>query len=77
MSITKSVAPRSRLLLFVAIVTLMLLIAVGHLPIIEERESLVRGLPLWMWLHWGVLAILLGLAWLATRIITDPEVGDR
>lgn len=65
---------RDRRTLFAVVVGAMLLVAAGHLYAIQGATTLVAGLPAWLWLHLGVVAVLLAAAWLATGLATAGEV---
>ncbi len=51
---------------FVVLVLVMLGIALGHLFVIGRFDSLVLGLPAWLWVQVAIVAVLFGLAWIAT-----------
>ena len=54
---------------FVGLVFLLLGIAVGHLYLIHGLTTLYLGLPLWLYLQIAAVAVMLGLAWTATRVV--------
>jgi len=53
---------------FWGLVALVVAIGVGHLYVLSGLTALVLGLPLWLWLQLGVVAAMLGLAWVALSI---------
>lgn len=52
----------------------MVIIAIGHIPLIDGYTTLLLGLPAWLWIQLGVIAFLLILAWIATERILPSEV---
>lgn len=62
-----------RPLVFILLIGLIFLIAVGHLPIIADATSIVFGLPVWLWVQISVIVVLLGLAWIATGLLPIEE----
>ncbi len=51
---------------FVLAVAAMLAIAIAHLFVVGEFTGTVAGLPTWLWLQVGIVAVLFVLAWIAT-----------
>lgn len=70
MSVASRVSPRDRTVAFVVLTAVMLAIAAGHFYLIGAFTAVYLGLPLWLWLQLGVVAILLALAWVATDAIS-------
>lgn len=66
-------SPVNRTAAFVLLVVTIVTIAVGHLYLITDFTSLYVGVPLWLWFHLGVLALLLILAWIAIDRILFVE----
>lgn len=64
---------QNRVAQFFILVGLILLVAIGHIPLIETYTTLVGGLPLWLWIQLGVVGVLLGVAWIATGRIMPIE----
>jgi hypothetical protein len=56
--------------IFIGLLALLLVIAVGHLYAVTGLTTLYLGLPLWIWLQLGVVTIMLGIAWIAVRLVT-------
>ena len=57
---------------FVALLVVMVGLAVGHLFPLYGSTGVQLGVPSWIWIQLIVIAILLGLAWIATTII-EPQ----
>ena len=73
MALTKSISRSTEVVRFLIIVGVMILIAAGQLFIVGRFESVVIGLPLWVWMQLGFIVILLGLAWIATSLVMPDE----
>lgn len=58
---------------FILLVVAMIGIAAGQLFVLGDLETLVQGLPLWVWAHLGIVVLLLVLAWIATGMVTPTE----
>ena len=58
---------------FVGLLVLLLVIAVGHLPAITGLTDRYLGLPLWVWVQLVVVTIMLGIAWIAVQLV--PSSG--
>ena len=56
---------------FVGIVVLILVIAVGHLYLLSGLTTRYFGLPLWVWVQLGVIAFMLVLAWIALQVVAE------
>lgn len=63
-----------RRLSFVVLVVAMVIVAAGHLYLIQGLTTLVAGLPLWIWLHLVVVGVLLFAAWIATGLAMETGV---
>lgn len=68
-----AVAPSSRYA-FYALLAVLFALAVGHLYALRGLTDLYLGLPLWVWLQVGVVAVMLAVARAAVRIVT-AETG--
>lgn len=55
---------------FIGLLSLLMLIAAGHIYLIEPLASIHFGLPLWIWVQLGILAIMMLIAWYAVAIYT-------
>lgn len=55
----------ARPIVFVSLVAGVLVLSVGHLYAISGMTDVYLGVPAWLWAHLGVLAVLLGMAWVA------------
>ena len=62
---------------FLGLLVLLLVIAVGHLYVLAGLTDLYLGLPLWLWLQLVVVSVMLGLAWIAVEIVSAPEGGSE
>lgn len=47
-----------------------MIIAAGHIYVIEPLASIYLGLPLWIWIQLGILAIMMLIAWFAITLYT-------
>jgi len=56
---------------FSALVALLLVIAVGHLYLIDGLTALYLGLPLWVWVQLLVVFAMLAIAWIAVDVVAD------
>lgn len=61
---------------FVTLIVALLAIAVTHLYVLRGVTTLYWGLPLWLWIQLIVIAIMLGIAWLAVAIYANVTRGD-
>ena len=59
--------------LFGALVGAIVAVAWGHLYLVEGLTTIRLGLPVWLWLQLGVIAALLGLAWIAIGLVPRRE----
>lgn len=64
---------RRRLYVFVILVLAILVIAAGHLFLIDGLTAIQFGLPMWLWIQVAVIALLLVLAWVATGLVPETE----
>lgn len=53
---------------FYGLVALLLLLAVGHLYLLQGFTDRYLGLPLWLWLQILVVFAMVGIAWIAVRL---------
>ena len=60
---------------FVGLIALLLVIAVGHLYALRELTAFYLGLPLWVWAQLAVVTIMLVVAWIAVELVT--KAGQR
>lgn len=60
---------------FATLVVLLLAAAVGQLYLLAGLTELVLGLPLWLWLQLVVVTAMLGVAWLAVRLVAVTREG--
>lgn len=74
MSLSRRVPPRNRPVAFALLTALMLAIAAGHLYVVAAYTAVLLGLPVWIWLQLGVVAVLLALAWVTTDLVTPEGV---
>ena len=57
---------------FLGLLALLVAIAVGHLYALAGLTDLYLGLPLWLWLQLVVVSVMLGLAWIAVGVVSEP-----
>ncbi len=70
MSVTRADSPWARPATVAIAVLVMLGIAIGHVFLIADFTTFYLGIPLWLWLHLGVVAVLLVMAWtLVERVL--------
>ena len=67
MSVTRAESPWARSSTVVGAVLVMLAIAVGHVLLIADFTTFYLGVPLWLWLHLGVVVVLLAMAWVVVE----------
>ena len=60
---------------FFALLALLLVIAVGHLYAFRGLTDLYLGLPLWAWLQFVVVFVMIGIAWYAVQLV--PTASER
>ena len=60
---------------FFALLVLLLGIAVGHLYAFRGLTDLYLGLPLWAWLQFVVVFVMIGIAWYAVQLV--PTASER
>lgn len=65
----------NRPLSFLLLVAAMLAIAVGHLYLLRGLTTVYVGVPLWLWVQLLVVAVLFGMAWIATELVSP--IGRR
>ena len=61
---------RREVIAFLALLAVMVAVAAGQLFVLAELDSTIFGLPVWVWVHLGILIVLLGLAWIATGLVS-------
>lgn len=71
MAETKTISTGDGPLYFLVLVVIMVIVSGGQLFFLAGRDSFILGLPVWVWTQLVLLCLLLGLAWLATDIVTD------
>jgi hypothetical protein len=64
---------RRQRIAFGALVATIVAVAWGHLYLVEGLTTIRLGLPVWLWLQVGVIAALLGLAWIAVGLVPRRE----
>lgn len=62
-----------RAVAFLALIVAILAISAGHLFVIDDFTTFYLGVPLWLWIHLGVLVLLLVLAWTASERVLHQE----
>jgi hypothetical protein len=62
--------------IFGTLLLLLVVIAVGHLYVLEGLTALYLGLPLWIWLELGVVFAMLLIAWFAVQLVATATEGD-
>ena len=60
---------------FFALLALLLVIAVGHLYAFSGLTDIYLGLPLWAWLQFVVVFVMVGIAWFAVQLV--PTTSER
>ena len=61
---------------FGTLLLLLVVVAVGHLYVLEGLTALYLGLPLWVWLELGVVFAMLGIAWFAVQLVATASEED-
>ena len=62
-------------IVFLGLALALLAIAVGHLYLLRGLATLYLGLPLWLWLQLVVVFAMVGIAWIAVRVVALASSG--
>lgn len=71
-----TVLPRAKYV-FYGLILSLLVIAIGHLYVLEGVTELYLGLPLWIWVQLVVVFAMVGIAWIAIQLVAAVRREGR